>query len=131
MLKPTTTCKKGDLVIVLVRGGGTTEVDGTRKRNPDYWTLAKVLAADRDGIAQNLELSGEEFRYFYDEIPNASNTVNELGIKQILCFEQAELAVAAAKWVAGGQQYEDINLLRAAMKIAMLRYLEQKDKEAA
>ena len=117
-------------MIVLVRGGGTTEVDGTRKRNPDYWTLAKVLLA-WDGIAQNLELSGEEFRYFYDEIPNASNTVNELGVKQILCFEQTEEAVAAAKWVCGGQEFADINLLRAALKIAMLRYREQKDKEAA
>lgn len=118
---------RGDLVVVLVRGIGITEVDGKRKRNPNYWTLSKVLAS-RDGIAQNLELSGEEFRYFEDDSqPNASNTVNGLGVRQILCFEQSAAACAAAKWVAGGKRFEDINLLRAAMKIAILRYLEQKD----
>ena len=118
--------------MVLVRGVGTTEVDGKPKRNPNYWTLAKVLVASIDGIAQNLELSTEEFQYFEDDTrPNLTNTVKELGVWQVLCFEQSEAAVAAAKWVAGGKRFEDINLLRATMKIAILRYLELQDKEAA
>ena len=52
-----------DLGEVLVRGLGTTLIDGKHKGNPDYWTLAKVLKATPEGIAQNVELI-TEWRYY-------------------------------------------------------------------
>ena len=77
-----------DLGEVLVRGLGTTLIDGKHKGNPDYWTLAKVLKATPEGIAQNVELI-TEWRYYdgsgyfstEQETTYADNTIKELAHK--------------------------------------------------